>query len=60
MFPLDIGIIIIRPIKNRWFPSVSSKDFQRITFILVRHDWLKCCRTKYENRMENNLLVVIL
>ena len=48
-----ISILIIVLIKK------APKDFQQITFILVLYDWVKCCGTKCENRMENNLLVAI-
>ena len=45
-------------VKNQWFSSVSSEDFQLIIMILVLDDWLKNFLTKCENRMEKYRLVI--
>ena len=52
MFPLEMRNNFVKVVKNQWFSSVSSEDFQLIILILVLDDWLKNFRTKCENRME--------
>ena len=57
MFPLQMRNNFVKVVKNQWFSSVSSEDFQLIIMILVHDDWLKNFRTKCENRMEKYTVI---